>query len=128
MLLRGYALNIAGCSKTFLNKYKKTCYENKPISYVVKLNDKIKIGSCVNLHNRIGTYNTMYKNVELLSARQFPTDPNGQVKYHTIHANVLSKINNGYYHDAINEITIMKSVKDLADDKFKILHQDLLRK
>jgi hypothetical protein len=127
MLLRGYALNIAGCSKTFLNKYKKTCYEGKPISYVVKLNDKIKIGSCVNLYNRIGTYNTMYKNVELLSARQFPADPAGQVKYHTIHAKALSKINNGYYHDAVNEITIMKSVKDLADNKFKILQQDLMR-
>jgi len=127
MLLRGYALNIAGCSKTFLNKYKKTCYVDKPISYVVKLNDKIKIGSCVNLYNRIGTYNSMYKNVELLSARQFPADPAGQVKYHAIHSKVLSKINNGYYHDAVNEITIMKSVKDLADNKFSILHQDLLR-
>ena len=127
MLLRGYSLNIAGCSKTFLNKYKKTCYENKPISYVVKINDKIKIGSCNNLYNRIGTYNSMYKNVELLSARQFPTDPAGQIKYHTIHAKALSKINNGYYHDAVNEITILKSVKDLADNKFSILQQDLMR-
>ena len=127
MLIRGYGLNIASCSKTFLTKYKKTCYENKPISYVVKLDDKIKIGSCINLYNRIGTYNSMYKNVELLSARQFPADPSGLIKYHAIHANALSKINKGYYHDAVNEITIMKSVKDLADNKFSILHQDLMR-
>ena len=127
MLLRGYALNVSSSSKTFLKKYTKTCYENKPISYVVKLNDIIKIGSCVNLYNRIDTYNSMYKNVSLLSATQFPADPTGEIKYHSIHANALAKINKGYHHSAIDEITIMKSVKDLSQNKFKILHQDLLR-
>jgi len=126
MLLRGYGLSLVNCSKTFIQKYKKSCYENKPISYVVKLNDKIKIGSCNNLYNRITTYNNMYKNVEILSARQFPIDNTGEFKYHVIHAKTLSKINKGYYHDAINEISIMKSIKDLSNNKFKILQQDLL--
>lgn len=127
MLLRGYGLSLVNCSKTFLSKYKQHEYENKHISYVVKLNDKIKIGSCNNLYNRIGTYNSMYKNVKLLSARQFPSDPTGQIKYHTIHSNVLAKINKGHHHDSANEITIMKSVKDLSDNKFSILQHDLLR-
>lgn len=127
MLLKGYSLSLVNCSKTFLKKYNKTCYENKPISYVVKLNDIIKIGSCNNLYYRIGTYNSMYKNVSLLSATQFPADPTGEIKYHSIHANALAKINKGYHHSAIDEITIMKSVKDLSQNKFKILNQDLLR-
>tara|TARA_B110001452_G_scaffold4259_2_gene3926 strand:- start:1392 stop:1778 length:387 start_codon:yes stop_codon:yes gene_type:complete len=127
MLLKGYGLSLVNCSKTFLLKYKQKEYDNKHISYIVKLNDKIKIGSCNNLYNRIGTYNSMYKNVSLLSARQFPTDITGQIKYHTIHANALAKINKGFFHDSANEITIMKSVKDLSQNKFSILQQDLLR-
>ena len=125
MFVRGYALNITNSAKKFLKNNKQTDFQNKPFSYVVKLNDKIKIGSCNNLYNRISTYDTMYKNVELLNVRGFPIHPTNEVKYNKIFATRLAKINgNQFHHDAVNKDTLLKSVKDLTNNKFKILDMD----
>jgi len=125
MFVRGYALKVSNCAKNFLKNNKQTDFQNKPFSYVVKLNDKIKIGSCINLYNRISTYDNMYKNVELLNVRGFPIHPTNELKYNKIFANRVAKINgNRFHHDAINEVSILKSVKDLTSGKFKILDMD----
>ena len=125
MFVRGYALNVSNSAKIFLKNNKQKEFQNKPFSYIVKLNDKIKIGSCNNLYNRISTYDNMYKNVELLNVRGFPTDPTNEFKYNKIFSNRLAKINgDSFHHDAINEVSILKSVKDLTNNKFKILDMD----
>lgn len=125
MFVRGYALNITNSAKKFLNNNKQKDFQNKPFSYIVKLNDKIKIGSCNNLYNRISTYDTMYKNVELLNVRGFPIHPTNEVKYNKIFSNRVAKINgNRFHHDVVNEDSILKSVKDLTNNKFKILDMD----
>lgn len=127
MFVRGYNLNsISPCAKSFLNNNKPKHFTNKPFAYVVRLNDKIKIGSCNNLYNRLSTYNTIYRNVAILNVRGFPTDASGQMKYNQIFANRLAKINgNSYYHCVVNEETILKSIKDLTSGKFNILNIDL---
>lgn len=120
MFVRGFKFNIVGNTKNFLKQNKSSNFQNRPASYVVKLNDKIKIGSCGNLYNRIETYNNMYKNVEIIHARGFPNDCN--TKYHNLFTDRLAKINNNsYHHDIKNETTIIKSVKDLVEGKHKIL-------
>ena len=125
MFIRGYVLNVGKSAKTFLTTNKPNDFKDKPFSYIVKLNDKIKIGSCNNLYNRMGTYNSMYKNVEILNVRGFPKHPNNEIKYNKIFSNRLAKINNNsFHHDALNEITLLKSVKDLTNDKFRILDMD----
>ena len=125
MFVRGYALNIGNCVKKFLKNNKQKEFQNLPFSYIVKLNDKIKIGSCNNLYNRISTYDNMYKNVELLNVRGFPIHPTNEFKYNKIFSNRLAKINgDSFHHDAINEVSILKSVKDLTNNKFKILDMD----
>ena len=127
MLLKGYAYNVTNCAKTFLTAHKPNQFVNKPFSYVVRLNDKIKIGSCNNLYNRIGTYKSMYKDVEILNVRGFPVHPTNEIKYHGVFAKQVARINNNsYHHDARNEVTILKSIKDLTSDKFKILNLDLV--
>jgi hypothetical protein len=128
MLLRGYVANIGNCAKTFIRTNKPKQYDNKSFAYIVKLNDdKIKIGSTNQLYHKINTYNNMYKKVDVLSVTGFPSDPLNQVKYNNIYAHRLAKINgNSYYHDAAAEITILKSVKDLRENKFKILSLDML--
>lgn len=132
MFVRGYRFNITGNTKNFLKQHNSFNFHNRPASYVVKLsplgvpselNDKIKIGSCSNLYNRIQTYNNMYRKVDVIHARGFPHDSN--TKYHTLFADRLAKINNNsYHHDIRNETTIIKSVKDLVDGKYKILDKD----
>ena len=123
MFVRGYRFNINGNTKNFLKQHNSFNFHNRPASYVVKLNDKIKIGSCSNLYNRIQTYNNMYSKVDVIHARGFPYDSN--TKYHTLFADRLAKINNNsYHHDIRNETTIIKSVKDLVDGKHKILDKD----
>ena len=126
MFIRGYnAKNIGSCVKTFLNKNKSYQFNDKPFAYIVRLNDKLKIGACNNLYNRMGTYNAMYRDVELLNVRGFPTDLSGQVKYNKIFASRVARINgNQYHHDIANEVTILKSVKDLTDGKHNILDMD----
>jgi hypothetical protein len=126
MLLRGYVANIGNCAKTFLQKNKPKQYDNKSFAYIVKLNDKIKIGSTNQLYHKINTYNNMYNKVDVLSVTGFPSDPLNQIKYNTIYAHRLAKINgNSYYHDVAAETTILKSVKDLRENKFKILSLDM---
>ena len=69
----------------------------------------------------------MYKKVDVLSVTGFPSDPTNQIKYNNIYARRLVKINNNsYYHNAADETTILKSVKDLREGKFKILALDML--
>tara|TARA_R100000951_G_scaffold63902_1_gene53689 strand:- start:1344 stop:1730 length:387 start_codon:yes stop_codon:yes gene_type:complete len=128
MLLRGYVANIGNCAKSFLQKNKAKQYDNKSFAYIVKLNDdKIKIGSTNQLYHKINTYNNMYKKVDVLSVTGFPSDPTNQIKYNNIYARRLVKINNNsYYHNAADETTILKSVKDLREGKFKILALDML--
>ena len=127
MLLKGYAYNITNCAKTFLRSNKPNQFDNKSFAYIVRLNDKIKIGSTNQLYNKINTYNNLYKKVDVLSVTGFPSDPLNQIKYNNIYARRLAKINgNSYYHDAAAEITILKSVKDLRENKFKILSLDML--
>ena len=73
----------------------------------------------------MGTYNAMYRDVELLNVRGFPTDLSGQVKYNKIFASRVARINgNQYHHDIANEATILKSIKDLTDGKHNILDMD----
>lgn len=123
MFVRGYKFNINGCPKTFLKQHNSYNFHNRPASYVVKLNDHIKIGSCNNLYNRMQTYNNMYRSVDVLHARGFP--PDSQFKYHSLFADRLARINNNsYHHDIRNQETIMKSVKDLTNKKFSILDLD----
>jgi hypothetical protein len=127
MLLRGYVANIGNCAKTFLQKNKPKQYDNKSFAYIVRLNDKIKIGSTNQLYHKINTYNNMYKTVDVLSVTGFPSDPLNQVKYNNIYARRLAKINgNKYFHDVRDETTILKSVKDLRDNKYKLLNLDLV--
>ena len=122
---RGYAMNIGNCAKKFLKQNNKNGFENKPTSYIVKLNDTIKIGDCNNLYNRLSTYNTMYKNVEILHARGFPIDESNNNKYNKIFTKRLVKYNdNRYFHNSSCETTILKTVKDLTTGKFKILDMD----
>lgn len=128
MLLRGYVANIGNCAKLFLQKNKPKQYDNKSFAYIVKLNnDKIKIGSTNQLYHKINTYNNMYKTVDVLSVTGFPSDPLNQVKYNNIYARRLAKINgNKYFHDVRDETTILKSVKDLRENKYKLLNLDLV--
>jgi len=127
MLLRGYVANIGNCAKTFLQKNKPKQYDNKSFAYIVKLNDKIKIGSTNQLYHKINTYNNMYNDIRVLSVTGFPSDPLNQVKYNNIYARRLAKINgNKYFHDVRDETTILKSVKDLRENKYKLLNLDLV--
>ena len=47
--------------------YYMFCWDNKPFAYIVRLNNKFKIGACNNLYNGLGTYNALYRDVELLA-------------------------------------------------------------
>ena len=118
----GYRIITTNSAKSFLKQHNSYNFHNRPASYVVKLNDKIKIGSCNNLYNRLQTYNNMFKNVELLDARGFP--PDSQFKHNKLFADRLARITKSYHHDAANEETILKSVKDLVSGKHKILDLD----
>jgi len=127
MLLRGYVANIGNCAKTFIRTNKPKQYDNKSFAYIVKLNDKIKIGSTNQLYHKINTYNNMYNDIRVLSVTGFPSDPLNQVKYNNIYARRLAKINgNKYFHDVRDETTILKSVKDLRENKYKLLNLDLV--
>ena len=123
MNVRGYVLNTGNCVRTFLKNNKPINFNNKPSSYVVRLNDRIKLGDCNNIYNRLSTYQTMYKNVEILHVRGFPVDTSGN--YHKVFTNRLTRINgNRFIHDIKEEATIIKSIKDLTNGKFKILDMD----
>lgn len=123
MNVTGYKILIANCAKTFLKQHNSYNFHNRPASYVVKLNDRIKIGSCSNFYNRLQTYNNMFKSVEVLHARGFPAD--SQFKHNKIFAERLARINNNsFHHDAVKEETILKSVKDLVSGKHKIMDLD----
>ena len=127
MLLRGYVANIGNCAKTFLQKNKPNQFDNKSFAYIVRLNDKIKIGSTNQLYHKINTYNSIYNDVRVLSVTGFPSDPLNQVKYNNIYARRLAKINGiKYFHDVRDETTILKSVKDLRENKYKLLNLDLV--
>jgi len=123
MFVTGYKFNIINCTKTFLKNNNSYQFNNRPASYIVKLNDKIKIGSCNNLYNRIQTYNNMFKNVEVLHARGFPAD--SKFKHNTIFTDRLARITKSYHHNIKNEETLLKSVKDLTNNKFSILDLDI---
>ena len=118
----GYRIITTNSAKSFLKQHNSYNFHNRPASYVVKLNDKIKIGSCNNLYNRLQTYNNMFKNVELLHARGFPAD--SELKHNKLFADRLARITKSYHHDAVKEETILKSVKDLVSGKYKILDLD----
>ena len=119
----GYKIITANSAKTFLKQHNSYNFHNRPATYVVRLNDRIKIGHCNNFYNRLSTYRGMYKNVEVLHARGFPADTNK--KYNVLFAERLARINNNYFHhDAVKEETILKSVKDLVSGKHKILDLD----
>ena len=127
MLLRGYVANIGNCAKTFLQKNKPNQFDNKSFAYIVRLNDKIKIGSTNQLYHKINTYNSIYNDVRVLSVTGFPSDPLNQVKYNNIYARRLAKINgNKHFHDVRDEATILKSVKGLRENKYKLLNLDLV--
>jgi len=127
MLLRGYVANIGNCAKTFLQKNKPNQFDNKSFAYIVRLNDKIKIGSTNQLYHKINTYNSIYNDVRVLSVTGFPRDPLNQIKYNNIYARRLVKINgNKSYHDVRDETTILKSVKGLRENKYKLLNLDLV--
>jgi len=123
MFVSGYKFNMINCTKTFLKQHNSYNFHNRPACYVVKLNDKIKIGSCKNLYNRIQTYNNMFKNVEVLHARGFPAD--SVYDHNILFSNRLAKITKSYHHNVNNEETILKSVKDLTNKKFSILDLDI---
>ena len=118
----GYRIITTNSAKSFLKQHNSYNFHNRPASYIVKLNDKIKIGSCNNLYNRLQTYNNMFKNVEVLHARGFPMD--SQFKHNKLFTDRLARITKSYHHDAVNEETILKSVKDLVSGKHKILDLD----
>lgn len=118
----GYRIITTNSAKTFLKQHNSYNFHNRPSSYVVKLNDRIKIGSCTNFYNRLQTYNNMFKNVEVLHARGFPAD--SQFKHNQIFTDRLARITKAYHHDAVKEDTILKSVKDLVNGKHKILDLD----
>lgn len=122
MNVTGYKINVINSTKTFLKQHNSYNFNNRPASYVVKLNDKIKIGSCNNLYNRLQTYNNMFKNVEVLHARGFPAD--SQFKHNKLFADRLARITKSYHHEVVKEETILKSVKDLVSGKHKILDLD----
>lgn len=123
MNVAGYKINVINCAKTFLRSHNSYNFHDRPASYVVKLNDSIKIGHCNNFYNRLKTYRGMYKNVEVLHARGFPADTNN--KYHVIFAERLARINNNsFHHDAVKEETILRTVKDLVSGKHKIMDLD----
>ena len=122
MTVIGYKYIGMNCTKTFLKNNNSFNFSNRPSSYVVILNDKIKLGHCNNLYNRITTYNNMYKNVKVIHARGFP--PDSTTKYNEIFTNRLAKITKSYYHDVRNEETILKSVKSLTEKKYNILDLD----
>ena len=123
MNVRGYVINTGNCVRTFLKQNKPINFNNKPTSYVVRLNDKIKLGDCNNIYNRLLTYNTMYRKVEILHARGFPADTSGN--YHKVFTNRLTRINGDrFIHDIKDEASILKSVKDLTNGKFKIMDLD----
>ena len=122
MNVTGYKILTANCTKTFLKQHNSFTFHNRPASYVVKLNDRIKIGSCNNFYNRMQTYNNMFKKVEVLHARGFPAD--SQFKHNTIFTDRLARITKSYHHDAVKEENILKSVKDLVSGKHKIMDLD----
>ena len=123
MNVTGYKILTTNCTKTFLKQHNSFTFHNRPASYVVKLNDRIKIGHCNNFYNRMQTYNNMFKKVEVLHARGFPADTSK--KYNVLFAERLARINNqSFHHDAVKEETILKSVKDLVSGKYKILDLD----
>lgn len=123
MNVAGYKINVINCAKTFLKQHNSYNFHNRPATYIVKLNDRIKIGHCNNFYNRLQTYNSMFKNVEVLHARGFPSDTTK--KYNVLFAERLARINNhSFHHDATKEITILKTVKDLVSGKHKIMDLD----
>ena len=65
----------------------------------------------------------MFKNVEVLHARGFPAD--SQFKHNTIFTDRLARITKSYHHNIKNEETLLKSVKDLTNNKFSILDLDI---
>ena len=123
MNVTGYKIIIAYCAKTFLKQHNSYNFHNRPVSYVIKLNDRIKIGSCSNFYNRLQTYNNMFKSVEVLHARGFPAD--SKINHNKIFTERLARINNNsFHHDTVKEETILKSVKDLVSGKHKIMDLD----
>lgn len=123
MNVAGYKINVINCAKTFLKQHNSFNFHGRPATYVVKLNDRIKIGHCNNFYNRLATYRSMYENVEVLHARGFPADTSK--KYNILFAERLARINNNsFHHDAVKEETILKSVKDLVSGKHKIMDLD----
>lgn len=123
MFVTGYKFNIINCTKSFLKQNNSYNFHNRPTSYVIKLNDKIKIGSCNNFYNRLKTYNNMFKNVEILHARGFPAD--SEYQHNKLFTDRLARITKSYHHEAVKEETILKSVKDLTNKKFSILDLDI---
>lgn len=101
----------------------KQDWEGKSYTYLIKYNNKIKMGYSNQLYDRFKTHYSDYGCAEILRLKEFHTTSIEQKNKHFIEK--LAKYsNNSYIHDEKMESTIVKTFDNLLQGKFKILDMD----
>tara|TARA_Y100000389_G_scaffold169936_1_gene176611 strand:- start:4301 stop:4672 length:372 start_codon:yes stop_codon:yes gene_type:complete len=109
--------------ETLLMNTKKQDWEGKSFTYLIKYNDRIKMGYSNQLYDRFKTHYSVYGCAEILRLKEFHTTSMENKNKEFIEK--LAKYNNNsYIHDEKTETTIIKTFDNLEQGKFKILDLD----
>ena len=107
----------------FLMNTRKKDWEGKSFTYIIKYNDRIKMGYRNQLYDRFKTHYSVYGCAQILRLKEFSTTSGDEQNKHFTEK--LAKYNNNsYIHDQKLETTIVKTFDDLEQGKFKILDMD----
>ena len=105
----------------FIMNANKKDYQNKSYTYVIKYDNKIRLGYSNNIYDRFNTHYKIKGCAQILRLQRFYTGRDDNQNF----IERLSKYNeNSTIHDAIKETTILKTHDDLISGKYKILDMD----
>ena len=104
----------------FIMNTKKDEFKNKSYTYVIKYDNKIKMGYSNDIHKKFSNHYKILGCAEILRMQRFHSS-NESERF----VERLAKYNNNQYiNNDKNEATILKTYDDLNAGKYKILDKD----